>query len=866
MKSKHPDFTPLSPAIEQRITDILNRLTLEEKIDFLGGEPDVRYTGYSDWARGAGKSDPANDDPDPRNCGDTRGNARVGIPPLKFADASVGIHWWTDRSTTYPATIALAAAWDPDLAYRAGAALGRDSRARGIHVVLGPGVNLYRSALCGRNFEYMGEDPCLASRSVVAFIRGLQDQGVAATVKHLAVNYQEWNRHHVSSDVDERTLREVYLPAFRAAVEEAGSAAVMMAYNLVNGVHASEHDFLIRQVLKGEWGFQGLAMSDWISTYSAVNAANAGLDLEMPSATWLTRERLLPAVQNGLVDESVIDDKVRRLLRLMCCFGWLDRPQWDATIPLEDPDSAAVALEVARRGCVLLKNEGALLPLDPASVKTIALVGPGAVDTPIGGGGSAYNQPWRKVGILEGLRQQFGAERVVHHAGILPLNQEAAFAASRYETADGQTGLQAEYFNNPDWKGTPVLNRVEPRLEQRWGGGVIAEGVEAASFSARWTGFVCPGQSGTHLFHQWSMAPFRVRVDGQILFDLLDGADVKPPCASLTLEAGRRYPVEVLYRSTGADGNGIAVGWEFRDLDAERSAAVELARGADVAIFCGGHSQITESEGTDREFAIPDGQEELLLAVAAANPRVVAVITAGGNVDMRRWIDEVPALLHAWYPGQEGGTAIAEILSGAVNPSGRLPATFERALEDRSSFDCYHAPQFSGPQDYRNVEYSSRVALSDGVFFGYRHHDRTGVAPLFPFGFGLSYTTFAYENLVLPGRMNQNQPLVVQFDVVNTGKRAGIETPQLYLGDAEASVPRPVKELKGFASVALAPGERRTVELAVTERDLQFFCPRRRSWVAEPGAFTVSIGASAEDIRLTGTFMYLGDGQHPAAY
>jgi len=823
MKSQHPQFTPPSPTIEARVDALLSRLSLDEKIDLLGGQPDATQGG------------------------NTYGNAQAGIPPLKMADASLGLHWWTDRSTTYPATIALAATWDRDLAYRMGAALGRDARARGIHIVLGPGVNLYRSPLCGRNFEYLGEDPYLASESVVGFIRGLQDQGVSGTVKHFAVNFQEYERNKVSSDLDERTLREMYLPAFRAAVETAGVGAVMTAYNLVNGIHCSEHPELIREILKGEWGFQGLVMSDWGSTYSAIEAANAGLDLEMPVALWLNREKLLPAVRDGSVPLSVIDDKVRRLLRLMLCFGWVDHPQQDSSIPLEDPATAAVALEVARRGCVLLKNADNLLPLDPGAQQIIAVIGPRAAATPINGGGSAYNKPWRTISILDGLRTVFGADRIRHCIGFRLDAPETAYGSSQFLTPESQPGLVAEYFNNRTWEGAPVLRRVEPRIQQRWGKGAIAEGVDASQFSVRWTGVIRPERTGPHLFHQWFMGWFRVRVGDQVIFDMLDGATLKAPAVMMQLEAGRDYPIEVLYQRIGEE-NGACVGWEYWDRKREVAEAVEMASGADVVVFCGGYSDQTESEGFDREFAIPPEQEELLLALAEANPRVVTVITAGGNVDMRRWLDRVPALLYAWYPGQEGGTAIAEILSGAVNPSGKLPATFERSLADRSSWGCYH-----------DADRDLRVQLTDGVFTGYRHHDRTGVAPQFPFGFGLSYTTFAYDNLRLAPALRTGETLSVCFDVINTGTRPGTEVAQLYLSDCAASVPRPVKELKGFAAVTLQPGERRTVQLDLDETALRFFCPQQRAWVAEPGDFEVLIGASAADIRLRARFCYDGE-------
>jgi beta-glucosidase len=821
MKSKHTQFTAPGPEVEARIDALLKQMTLEEKILLLGGQKD-------------------------RATGDTYGIARLGIPPLKVSDASSGVHMWGPTSTSYPALIALAASWDSDLAYRMGTSIGRDCRARGIHILLGPAVNIYRSALCGRNFEYMGEDPHLAAESSTAYIRGLQDQGVSGTIKHYALNYADFDRNNISSDVDGRTLREIYLPAFRAAVEEAGVGSVMNAYNLLNGVHCSEHAELLRDILKGEWGFDGVLMSDWGSTYSAVNAANAGLDLEMPFGLWLNAEKLLPAIRDGRVTEATIDDKVRRLLRLMICFGWIDHPQDDPSIPAQDPASAAVSLEIARRGCVLLKNEGNLLPLDPKGSGKIAVIGPWAAQTPVLASGSGYNKPWRTVNILDGLIETFGADRIVHCPGVRPENTEDKSDAKRYFTPDGQPGLRAEYFNNLNWAGQPALVRTEPRLEQRWAEGAIAEGVNRECFTARWTGVIRPERTGPHIFYQWFLGHFTVRVAGKVLFDVMNGASISPPSAFLELEAGKDYPIEVLYRRT-FNSNGLALRWEYRNLAEEREEALTAARGAEVVIFCGGHSNWSEGEGFDRTFAMPPAQEDLLQALSQAHPKVIAVITAGGNIDMRGWIDRVPALLYAWYPGQEGGTAIAELLSGKVNPSGKLPATFERCLEERSSFHCYH-----------DSDGDKHVEIADGIFTGYRHHDRNGVPPRFPFGFGLSYTTFAYENLRLDPVMKRKGTLKVRFDVVNTGPRAGTEVAQLYLADAEASVPRPVKELKGFATVTLKPGQRKTVTLTMKPRHLEFFDLDRRQWVAEPGEFVVSVGASAADIRLTGSFRYEG--------
>ncbi len=831
MKSRHHQFVTPGRAVEQRIETLLARLTLEEKIDLLGGVPEDQANAYG---------------------GDTHRNERAGIPSLKFANGPLGVREWRDhRSTAYPATVALAASWEPELAYRLGEAIGRDARAAGVHVLLAPGVNLYRSPLCGRSFEYLGEDPYLASRLVAPYIQGCQDQGVSATVKHLALNFQEYNRHHISSDVDERTLHEMYLPAFRAAVREGGVGAVMTAYNLVNSVHCAEHATLISAILKGRWGFDGLVMSDWTSTYSTVNTALAGLDLEMPCAKWLDRQHLLPAVRDGQVPEAVIDDKIRRLLRLMVCFGWLDREQKDPAIPLEDPASAAVAREVATQGTVLLRNEG-LLPLDAALIRKIAVIGPNAHPTPVSAGGSArIRYPWRSTGVSEGLQALLGPERVGYAIGVDTERHLKTYDRSVYFTPDGQPGLLAEYFDNTQLRGEPKARLIETHLNQHWGWSEIGGGaVPRENFSIRWTGAIRPEKSGRHIFylHIWD-AKYRVQIGDRTLLADESGNSSGLKTACLDLEAGVSYPVTVEYRWVRFFNNTIRFGWEHHDgVLAERDRAAQLAREADAAVVCVGFNPNLEGEGIARSFALPDGQDELILTVAEANPNTIVVVNAGGNVEMTRWIDRVEGVLMAWYPGQEGGHAIADILFGRVNPSGKLPVTFEARLEDRSSFACYH--------DENNDQ---RVPVADGIFAGYRHHDRTGVSPLFPFGHGLGYTTFAYENLRLSSKtLPRGGTLTISFDLVNTGEPAAAETAQLYLGDEEASVPRPAKELKGFVKVFLKPGERRRVKFPLDETALRFFDMRLHDWKAEPGRFIVHIAASAADIRLTGSFRYTG--------
>jgi beta-glucosidase len=817
MHSAHPHFTPPGPDVEKRIDGILAQLSLEEKIDLLGGE----HAG-------------------------TKANENAGIPVVQMSDGPTGVHWWTDRSTTYPASICAAAAWDKEMAYALGAAIGRDARARGIHVLLAPGVNIYRSPLCGRNFEYLGEDPCLASRLVVQYIRGCQDQAVATTVKHYAVNYQEFDRHHVSSDLDERTLREVYLPAFEAAVREGGTGALMTAYNLVNGVHCSEHQHLNNEILKGEWGFDGLVMSDWVSTYSAVGAANGGLDLEMPNAQWMNREKLLPAIQNGEVPEAAIDDKIRRLLRLAICFGWLDHEQRDESIPIEDEQTAQVALDVARGGIVLLKNDDGVLPIDRAATRTIAVVGATAHPAVIGGGGSSYNTPWRSTSILEGIQALAGDVNVVHATGVVPWRDREVALASVFSAPDGSPGLLGEYFNNTQLEGEPALVKVDNPVAFMWRNQPPAEAIDKNSFSIRWTGSLTPQKDGTHVFYVASAdGEYRAIVGEETVFETVGGEKSGIQRAELDLKTGQVYPVTLEYRRTRG-WNAFCFGWEHSDeLRSARQAVIDAARDADIVVFCGGHTSRTEGEGFDRTFGMDPELETQLRDVTRANANTVVVLTAGGNVDMQSWIDSVKGLVHAWYPGQEGGTAVAEILFGDVNPSGKLPATFEKRLEDRSSFDCYH-----------DDDGDKRVELTNGIMTGYRHFDAQGVEPQFPFGFGLSYTTFAYDALRLScDVMRPDDTLTVSFDIANTGTRAGAEIAQLYIRDEESSVPRPVKELKEFVKVQLEPGERRTVSIELEATALRFYDPDK-GWTVEPGGFEVLVGASCTDIRLQGKFSY----------
>ena len=804
---------PSKVDVEKRVDSLLSKMTLEEKIEIIGGINDFY----------------------------TRPIPRLGIPSLRMSDGPMGVHDY-GLATAYPAGIALAASWDTDLVKRFGAAMGKDARARGVHFILGPGMNIYRAPMCGRNFEYFGEDPYLASRMAVGVIEGMQEQRVIATTKHFAGNNSEFARMTLSSDIDERTLREIYLPAFEASVKEAKTGAVMDAYNLVNGVYMTQNNHLNNEILKKEWGFDGILMSDWGGTHDGIGSANGGLDLEMPSPTFMSRDTLLPALKDGRLQPAALDDKVRRILRKAIEFGFFDQPQTDIDIPSYSQEGRQVALEAARGSMVLLKNSGNLLPLDASKVKTIAVIGPDAYPAVPSGGGSAETKPFNAVSFLEGISNRLGTKAKVLYAVDTPVLDEV-FETSEFVTAPGgESGLKGEYFSNDQLQGTPAMVRTDRHIHFDWGEGSFAPNQPVDHFSVRWTGYFVPKASGAYTF--FSSADDGVRLylgDDAVIDDWQPHAQTVDSYAR-HLEAGQAYKIRFEYfESVGSAIAGFGV---TRSDSFVGRATKALATRADAVVICVGFDPKTESEGADRSFQLPGGQDELIRQISAVNKNTIVVLTAGGNVDMTQWVDQVPAILHAWYPGQEGGTALAQILFGDYSPSGKLPVSFERRWEDNPTFHSYYPEKGE-----------SRVQYSEGVFLGYRHFDRSATKPLFAFGHGLSYTNFEYSGLsVTPSTGNLNQPITISFEIKNAGHREGAEVAELYVGDSHSSVPRPVKELKGFAKVSLKPGESRRVTLMLDRRAFSFYDVKKSDWSAEPGEFSILIGSSSDNIRLRDKF------------
>jgi beta-glucosidase len=809
-----PAYKNQGAGVEERVESVLKEMTLEEKIDYIGGT-DHFYI---------------------------RDIPRLGLPKIKLTDGPVGARN-DGRTTAYPAGILSASTWDTALLYKLGYGLAQDSKARGSHILLGPGVNIYRVPMCGRNFEYFGEDPFLVGKLGVHYIKGMQENGVAACVKHYAANNQEWDRYNISSEVDERTLREIYLPAFKMAVQEANVATVMNSYNLINGEHATQNGFLNNQILKEEWGFDGILMSDWGSTHDGLAAALGGLDLEMPKGDHMNRENLLKAIENGQLSEAVIDDKVRRILRIIFRFGFYDKEQKDTTIPLDNPETGKIALQLAREGMVLLKNEGGMLPFDKSKARDIVIIGMNATYY-TAGGGSSWTFPFEHSTVIQGVKAIVGeTANIVYLPGFPTVADYARLSA--FYTAPGSStkGLKGEYFKNKNLEGNPDFTRTDSIINFNWfNGNPNVEGFANNNYSIRWTGIIRPRQSKKYEFHVSGDDGYRLWIDNQLVIDLWKDQGVTPASTEVVLQAGKDYDIKLEYYQKGG-GATIALG--YKQPVPALHEAVNAARNADMAILCMGFNGDIEKEGIDRPFELPEGQDALISAVCKAQKNTAVVMFGGGNVDMNKWLPDAKSLLYAWYPGQDGGQAIAEILFGAVNPSGKLPATFEQKLDDNPAYAHYYDPDGDKKNPYL-----------EGIYVGYRGYEKHNIKPLFPFGFGLSYTTFEYSGLKIEDQGNNN--FLVSFSLTNTGKVEGKEIAQLYLAPVHPSVDRPVKELKGFAKVALAPGETKKVGIPLEASSFQYFHPERKEWATDEGTFQVILGPSSAEVGLQGTIKMIG--------
>jgi beta-glucosidase len=702
-----------STPVEQRVKDLLGRMTLDEKVSMLAG---------SGWMESM---------PIPR----------LGIPAIKMADGPMGVRSWagssaitnaannpvTVETTSFPSGVCMAATWDTDLIQREGQAIAQEVKALGRDMILGPTVNINRVPLWGRNFEGYGEDPFLSGHLGVAYVTGVQSEGVIPSLKHFVANNEEYERHRIDESISERALREIYLPAFKTVVQHGHVWNVMSAYQLVNDAHMAENKPLLHDVLEKEFGFNGFVISDWGSTYSTAPTVNAGMDLEMPGGppmkTWLARpqtlqsgngdgwlvpEKVLPEIRAGHISQAQIDDNVSRILRVLFESGLFDHPHPGGG-EVDTPAQRAIALKGATEGIVLLKNKGALLPLDLTKIHSIAVIGPNAAVARTGGGGSSLVRPKYSVAPLDGIKEKAGSTiKVTYALGV---------------------GMAGE-----------------------------------------------------------------------------DPAQDTPDARAKSLQE-----------------------------------AVEVASHSDIAIVVVGRYNKLESESFDvATMDLPAGQDDLIQAVEKANPRTIIVLNTGDPVTMTKWLDSTPALLDMWYGGQEGGHALAAVLFGDANPSGKLPVSLPKRFEDSPAYSHY-------PGENLKVDYA------EGIYVGYRYYDTKNVAPAFPFGFGLSYTDFAYTDLEISPAKGGKDIWSVTARIRNAGSRAGAEAVQLYVHDGHSKIDRPVHELKGFQRVELKPGETKTVQFTLDRSAFSYWNPDTHAWTADPGEFEVQVGSSSRDILLHAT-------------
>jgi len=813
-----------SPSSSDRVESIVGKMSLEEKVDYIGG------TGFA-----------------------IRAMPSLQLPAFEMSDGPLGVRSNSRLpSTVYAAGVGLAATWNRSLTERVGGGIGRDARARGLHFMLGPGVNIYRSPRNGRSFEYFGEDPFLASEIAVGYIRGMQAQGVSATIKHFLANNSEFLRHDSDSVIDERTLREIYLPAFEAAVKHAQVGAIMDSYNFINGAHATQNGYFNIDIARKQWGFDGIMMSDWRSTYDGVAAANGGLDLEMPTGEFMNRKNLLPAIQDGRLKQQVIDEKIRHILHTAAKFGWLDRQQMDLSLSKYDEANHDVALDAARESIVLLKNERQLLPLDKHKIKSILIVGPNAYPAQPVAGGSGAAIPYSAVSGLEGVSHVLGKSTSVYYEPGIPTLQQMVSATDFVTDAQGgQAGLKLERFDNDDLSGSPQTVQVVRRINNAgFSWDTLSDWQDVAPILAgtpkvecrRWSGYYMAKDSGPYELAVQGPGEhngFRVYIDDRLVFDNWKFAKAYQEHATLELASGpHKIVVEDVQRTPFGGRLRLAIANQKTLVS---DTAKQLAAKADSVVVAVGFNRDSEGEGADRTFSLPIGQDELIHEMAAQNKNVIVSITSGGAVDAMSWIDQVPACLELWYPGEDGGTAFGEVLFGDVNPSGRLPITFEKREEDNPTFANYYPES-----DTRKVLYK------EGIFVGYRGYEHSETKPLFPFGFGLSYTTFSLTHLSIKDESTTGAKYRVSFDISNIGNRSGAEVAQVYIADTGTSVSRPPKELKGFVKVNLKPGETQRATVELNLRAFAYYDTDAAVWKVPAGTYKVLVGESSAQIELTG--------------
>jgi beta-glucosidase len=783
---------------------------------------------------------------------DVKPLASQGIPQIHGADGGVGVRYTSegnDQGVVYPSGPNLAATWNPRRAIDLGRALGYDTATGGYQFITGPGVNLYRMPYGGRAFEYLsGEDPFLGASLVPAVVNGIQSRGVWANTKHYAANDQETNRFTLNETIPERVLREMTLPGFESASKNGKTAMMMCSFQKVNDEFACESSHLIRDILKKEWGYTGFVQSDYNAVVHGYEAAQAGTDLDMMGYQ-MNSTVLKPHLDSGELSAATIDDKVRRILKNIYLY------KFDSKTPLtthnmNSATSNRVALNAAREGIVLLKNQNNLLPLNKAKVKSIAVVGELAKYAPPTGFGSANVMAAHYISELSGLKQIAPNAKVEFIDG-LSLDPTTTVWSNTSSAGKDVPGLKTEFFSNANWSGDPAATRTDTHVNLDWSSDSdLPVNGDTSNTSIRYSGKITPTVSGEQVFKVRADGAVRLYVNGEKIIDNGDGNPLPgnsipptiPVFAKLKLEAGKAYDIKLEYSrrngylSTMGGLVGVQMSW------ASLVAPQDLSK-YDAVVVAVGNSNQYEGEGFDHSFDLPEFQNDLINNIAKVNPNTVVTMHGGTGLKMSDWIDQVPAALHAFYPGQNGGQALAEILFGKVNPSGKLPISIERNIEDN--------PAYASFKNFDNTGVVTEMSYADDLMLGYRGYEKKGIKPLYPFGYGMSYTTFGYSNIsVTPGVAVAGAPIKVSFDLSNTGKVGGSEVAELYVGQNNPTVERAIKELKGYKKVFLEPGESKRVTIELNDRSLAYFDTKSKQWVVDADTFNISLGSSSQDIRL----------------
>jgi len=813
--------------MEQEIQNILKKLNVKEKVSLLSG----------------------------RDFWGTTIIAEKGIPGVTVTDGPHGVRISDEDSdrdkngtaTAFPTGVAMASTWNPELIHKVGVALAEETRANKCDILLGPCINIVRTPLAGRNFETFSEDPYLAGQMGIGYVQGVQSRGVGVSVKHFAANNQEYRRDKGSSNVDERTLREIYLPAFEMIVKEADPWTIMCSYNRINGVYASENYHLLTEILKKEWGFKGVVVSDWNANHSTIESMEAGLDLEMPGPANYFGRHLEEAVKSWKADEKALDQAAERVIRLAKRVESYNLDHKEDRGTFSNDQHTKLAKETAAESMVLLKNEKKNLPLDPRNIKKLAVLGPCAPKASYGGGGSSIVNCEYTISPLEGLENFYGeSAEILYHRGCNDRHKADAFGNVGIQVShQGEPGFYQEYFSNRHFEGDPLQTDLIPKID--FWQIFTPEGIPKDHFSVRWSGDMEVARTGLYTIKTEYQGNYQLFIDDKLICQEKEWKDQEPYpfytiCkAPIHLEEGKKYRIQLNFQSTTENERQAFILKALyhitqKEVDAEIDEAISLAKEADIPLLFVGHTTGFEQEGIDRDdMRLPGEQDRLIQRVCEAVPETIVILTTGSPVEMP-WIDSVNTLLQTHFYGQEGGTAIAEILHGITNPSGKLTTTYPIRLKDNPTYIHY-----SGN---RNHNYG------EGIFVGYRYYDFKEMPVLFPFGHGLSYTEFVFSDLKITGDLEEGT-LKAEFSIANTGDKAGAEVAQVYIGQQKCTELRPPQELKGFQKVYLAPGEKQQVIIHLNHRSFAYYQEWKQDWHRDTGEFEIRVGNSSRNILLT---------------